>query len=435
MTDGRPIVRRVLVLSPRFVPTDSVDLHRIRANIGHYREFGWEPTVLAVQPDLCGRPVLPELARTVPADLDVRHCGAVPLRLAGRLGVTALGIRAFFHMLFAGLRLLRRERFDLVYVTTTEFLAMPLAAIWRRLTGVPFVLDFQDPWASDYEGAGTGDFVAWKYRLMRRIHAVLERWTARGAAGIIAVSPAYVDVLRRRYPALRDRPCAVIPFGFPLADFDAADESGRIAPAVGSALAEAEPGLAGGYFGRIGSDMESALDRMFAVLRAGRDVAPETFGNMRICLVGTSYQPGPGARGAIGQRIVDQGLSGLLSEQPERIPYLDALRSLRALDFVLVLGSDDPAYVPSKLAQTLAAGRRIIAFAGSNPAIGQVLDQVPTALVIPADLADVEAIARRLHLFLTTAAGSFEAQEAKARMYGAAFMAAREVEVFDSAIA
>lgn len=425
MTSGRPVVRRILVLSPRFVPTDAVDLHRIRSNIAYYRQLGWQPTVLAVRPELCGRPVLHELAMTVPDDLDIRHVGAMPVAIARRLGVSALGIRAFCHLLIAGLRILRQGRFDLVYVTTTEFLTMPLAAIWRRMTGVPFVLDFQDPWASDYAGAGTADFAPAKYGIMRRIHRILERLTVPSAAGLVAVSGAYVATLHRRYPALAARPSGIVPFGFNPRDL-------AVAASVCPAPARPADGMTGVYAGRVGGALSAAAGRLLEVLRAGLADDPGFFGRLRLDFVGTAYQ---GDRPEIAPKADAMGLSALVRERPRREPYLAVLAAQASAGFIVILGSDAGGYVPSKLAAVLSCRRPIVAFAGRDPEIERVLSPLPTAIVLPDRILDPVATARRLRDFLSETARDFAPQEKAALAFRAESMAAREVEIFDRAVA
>ena len=43
-------MREVLIISPRFPPINAADVHRVRTSLAYYRRFGWEPTVLCVDP-------------------------------------------------------------------------------------------------------------------------------------------------------------------------------------------------------------------------------------------------------------------------------------------------------------------------------------------------------------------------------------------------
>ena len=48
------VMKRVLIVSPSFPPISAADLHRVRTSLPFYREFGWQPFVLAVGADAHG---------------------------------------------------------------------------------------------------------------------------------------------------------------------------------------------------------------------------------------------------------------------------------------------------------------------------------------------------------------------------------------------
>ena len=149
-------LRRVLIVAPHFPPVNAPDMHRVRMSLAHYRSFGWDPIVLTVDAARQPEPADPLLMRTMPTDVPIVHTGAVPLLLTRLVGVGNVAIRAYANLRFAGLRIIRDAQVDLVFFSTTMFLCMPLGRVWRRKTKVPFVIDLQDPWASDYrseEGA------------------------------------------------------------------------------------------------------------------------------------------------------------------------------------------------------------------------------------------------------------------------------------------
>ena len=87
------------------------------------------------------------------------------------IGVGNAGLRCWLPMLFAGLRLLRHEKFDLVFFSTTQFFTFTLGRIWRRLRGVPYVFDMQDPWRTDYyqRPGSRPPPGGWKYRFARLV--------------------------------------------------------------------------------------------------------------------------------------------------------------------------------------------------------------------------------------------------------------------------
>jgi hypothetical protein len=75
-------------------------------------------------------------------------------------------------------------------------------------------------------------------------------------------------------------------------------------------------------------------------------------GRVRLHFIGTG--------GAV-RPIADQmGLNGTVVEHASRIAYLDVLNHLRHAQAVLVLGSDEPHYTPSKVYQAVLARRPVI---------------------------------------------------------------------------
>jgi hypothetical protein len=87
--------RRVLLVSPHFPPDTNAASHRVRLLAPHLAGFGWEPTVLTVDPvDYEGR-IDPALAALVPDSVRVVRCRAWNHRWTRRIGLGDLGLRSF----------------------------------------------------------------------------------------------------------------------------------------------------------------------------------------------------------------------------------------------------------------------------------------------------------------------------------------------------
>ena len=84
------MLKRALIVFPRFTPSNAADSHRVRQSLPYYREAGWEPTVLAVDPDEVSAPQDALLLRTIPDDVEVVRTGALPRRWTQRVGVGSL---------------------------------------------------------------------------------------------------------------------------------------------------------------------------------------------------------------------------------------------------------------------------------------------------------------------------------------------------------
>src|SRR5947208_6428284 len=102
-------MRRLLIVSPHFPPVNAPDMQRIRMSLPHFAQFGWEPRVLAVDPERVEGMREPLLLETVPADVPVHHASALNARWTRKLGVGALALRALPFLHRAGTRLIREH--------------------------------------------------------------------------------------------------------------------------------------------------------------------------------------------------------------------------------------------------------------------------------------------------------------------------------------
>jgi hypothetical protein len=426
-------VRTVLIVSPNFPPVHTPDMHRVRMSLPYYREFGWSPIVLAVRPADQEYPVDPALLASVPDDVPVVRTRAIPLAWGRRVGVGNVAIRAFGHLAVAGGRLIRATRPDLVYFSTTMFAALALGRIWKHRYGVPYVIDLQDPWFSTYYDDKPRGERPPKYAAARTLHRLLEPWTMRRVDGLVAVSSGYLDELRRRYPWLTGDRCATIPFGASERDFDlAAKMAGAGAPTAGPD----EP--RGVYIGRGGPDMATAARILLTALRLGRDRSAR-LAAARLEFIGTDYAPASRAQKSIQPLAESIGVQSQVRETTDRAPYFESLQRLASADFLVMLGSDDPDYSPSKVYPYLLARRPIVAVVHERSPVAEVLRRAGSGVVTTfATRDDVDGPARTLaEAWQTLIAKLPDAGVPDPGLlgsFGARALTARQCDLFDRAV-
>jgi len=378
------VPRKVLIISPRFPPINAPDHQRVRMALPYLRQFGWEATVLAVRPDDVEGVQDPLLERSLPAGLPVERVRALPARWIRLLGVGSLSFRAWRGLARAGRELLRRDRFDLVCFSTTEFPLMALGPRWRRNHGLPYVLDFHDPWVNDYYerhlevrppgGRIKHGFAQW---LARR----LERKTLLGAAHVLCVSPAYPEMFLRRYQELRRGQFTTLPFGAAQADFD---DLQRLS--VRQSSFDPEDGMLHWvYVGAVSPSMVMPARALFLALSRAADRAPELRSRLRIHFVGTNYAAGSRAQKIVEPVALDCGVADVVTEQPERIPYFQALRCLCDAQALVVPGSDDPGYTASKLYPYILARKPLLAIFHEASSVVAVLRQTRAGILVTFD--------------------------------------------------
>lgn len=364
-------MRRVLIVSPTFPPLDGADMHRVRTSLPFFRDHGYEPLVLALDPATTFGKRDTRLCATVPDDVRVWRV-AVPSDWLSRLvGLRSPALRSLPAIARVGDRVIVEESVALVYFSTTAFPLMTLGRYWLARHGVPYLLDLQDPWVNDYYARTRAEPPGGrlKYGVAHSLARVLEPVTLHRASHVISVSPAYPEALLSRYAWMRPEQFTVLPFGAPERDFDALtslDVSQRVFdPGDGC-----EHWV---YAGRGGDDMRRAVSALFGALRRARAEQPARFEHVRLHFVGTSYADAGRAQKTIEPAAREHGVADLVDEQPERVPYFEALRCLRDAHALLVVGSDDAAYTASKLYPNILARRPLLAVLHERSSAGDVL--------------------------------------------------------------
>lgn len=436
-----PAQRRLLIVAPHWPPINAPDLHRVRMSLSYYRECGWEPVVLCVHADDVVGTREPDLELTVPSDIRIVRCRALALRWTRWIGLGNLGWRALGSLQRAGAALLRRERFDLVFFSTTQFLTFALGPVWKRRFRVPYVIDIQDPWRTDYyERPGAprppgGQ----KYLLARMVARLLERPVYKHASGFISVSELYLTHLAIRYPWFAAKAQATIRFGASAADFARIREHPPGGPAF-----HREPGkLLFLYTGASGPIMPHALNQLFGAFKAYGAMHPDRSARFHFHFYGTSYvQPGSGVPSVLPV-AAEHGLTTQVTEIPHRLGHLESLALLHQADALLLLGSSDRAYSPSKLYPYYLSGKPILSVVFHDSYLETILEELncSTVAAFAGGLPD-DAAVEPIHRFLDLALAGFPKEKMPARreeFFNQNFLAEtltrRQCELFDLATA
>jgi len=373
-------MKRVLIVSPHFPPLNAPDMQRVRMSLPFYRENGWEPVVLTVEDRWQDGVREAELVGTVPSDVRVERTRALPPRWSRLFGIGNIGLRSWLFLLARGWRLLRREKFDLIFFSNTQFVTFSLGLIWKARFGVPYVIDVQDPWRTDYyERTGSSKPPGgWKYQFARAQAYLLEGPTFRRAGAVMSVSPSYLADLRKRYPRFAAVPTAVIRFGATRIDIPIA----RALPHSPYEYPRSQGEVNFLYTGASGPVMPHALTVLFTGLRRYRELHPERAGRLRFHFIGTSYvAPGRGKASVLPVAKLC-GVAENVDEVPHRIGHLEALRLQLDADILLLPGSSDLAYSPSKIYPYYLTGRPILGLVFRDSVMEGLLDELACAYMV-----------------------------------------------------
>ena len=175
--------------------------------------FGWDATIVCVDEKHSEIVKDPLLLQSIPEGTKVHRIKALPIKVAAKAGLGSLGLRSFWYYRNAVSKLLKNETFDLIYFSTTQFPLCVLGAYWQKRFKIPYVIDMQDLWHSDYYQDKPASQRPAKYWFSYPLHKYLEPIAMKKVNGLVSVSEHYISDLRGRYQFLANIPAATITFG------------------------------------------------------------------------------------------------------------------------------------------------------------------------------------------------------------------------------
>lgn len=336
-------------------------MQRVRMSMSYFSQYGWDAEVVAVDPKYPDLQKDDLLIESIPADARIHYVKAFPKKWTAKIGLGSIALRSLWFYLLKVNRLLKDKEFDLIYFSTTQFPVCTLGAYWKKHFKIPYVIDMQDPWHSDYYQDKPKEQRPSKYWFSYRLNKYLEPLAMRHTAGLISVSSDYIDTLKLRYPQISQVPSAVITFGAFEKDFDIAEKNQHLfKPLLNSDFINIV------YIGRGGNDMHSAITPLLKALKAD----PLKFSRIRLHFIGTSYAAAGQGKQTILPLAKHYGVEDKVVEITDRISYFHTLFTLQNADALFIPGSDDPKYTASKIYPYLLTNKNTLAiFNSQSPAI------------------------------------------------------------------
>jgi hypothetical protein len=358
-------MKRLALVSGHFAPSNLVGAHRARLWSRYLPEFGWEPIVVTGHPARYEERPDPDLERLVAPGIRVIHAPTFPTRPVRLVG--DLGIRAFWgcYRVLSGLA--RRREIDFVLVTIPSNFLAPVGRLIHRRYGLPFGIDYQDPWVNRWPGVEVPFSRAWaSYHLS----AMIEPWAVRYASLITGMAPGYVAGMLERNPDVADRAVvACMPMGIAPEDYELV----RVLNRPPFLFRPGDGRFHMIYAGALLPAGIAVLESFLAGLRELKSRSPEAAGRLKVHFVGTGRSPDDPQGHQVLPRARAVGVDDIVDEHPQRIGYVDALTHLARSDAVLVLGSTEAHYTPSKIFQAMLSRRPVFAMLHrDSTAVGMV---------------------------------------------------------------
>ena len=351
-------MKKLLIISPYFAPSNAADMQRVRMSLPFYREFDWDVEVVCVAEKYTDAVFDYLLNESVPNDIKIHRINALPKKITYKFGLGSIALRSLWHYKTYVDRLLKKEKFDLIFFSTTQFPVCVLGPYWKRKFGIPYVIDIQDPWFTNYYEDKPKHKRPKKYWFSYRLDKYLEPIALKNVSGLMAVSDAYIEDLTIRYPHLLKLPRATITFGGFKKDLEIASEHNSNFKLSFNKNPDCRHIV---YVGRGGFDMQRAVMILMKAFKEGLKSAPETFKILRFHFIGTSYAPlGSGQRTllSVAEKL---GVGDYVTEQTDRISFYESIFNLQSADALFIPGHEKPAYTASKMYPYIMTEKPIIA--------------------------------------------------------------------------
>ena len=390
-------MRRVVLVTAHFPPSNLVGVHRARIWSQFLPEFGWQPTVLTSHWKYYEEKLDWGMMDLIDPELQVvrtKALGTKPVRVLGNMA-----LRAMLWTRRALDELLSQNQIDFVHIIVPDHFSALLGPRVHTKHKVPYGIDYVDPWVHDSPRCKIFLSKAW---ISCCLSYVCEPLAIRHARLITGVSPLYYADVFQRNPSRQGQVLtAAIPLANSERDFDAISNGYHpteklFDPTDGSYHLV--------YAGALLPRARIVLDRF---LRAVRNFLDETRvgGRLKVTFVGTGRSPDDQDGHNIVAAIDKYGLSDHVFEHPARVSYLDVLWHLKVASAVLILGSTERHYTPSKVFQAVQTKNPILALLHRESTAAALLRESNAGIVVdvPDDgLLDINEIKDVLETLVST---------------------------------
>jgi hypothetical protein len=343
-------LKRILIISPHFPPSNLAAVHRSRLFAQHLTSFNWDPTILTVHEDFYEEELDRNLEQILPSNLKIEKVKAFKVTKPRLIG--DIGLRGFFQLYKKAKDIVEKKKIDFVYIPIPSFYVALLGRWLHHSTKVMYGIDYIDPWVHSFPGS---DKTFSRHWFTTQIAKLLEPIAIKKASLITGVAEGYYKAVQERNPALLSS-CVwgAMPYGGEEADHAKVKEL-NIQPYLFKKQAGKIQLV---YAGAMLPKAYEPLERIFKSIQKN----PEIFSSLEIHFIGTGKTPNDPLGFNVKPLAEKYNLwQSVVFEYPKRIPYIDVLVHLNAADGVFILGSTEAHYTPSKVYQGILSAKPVLA--------------------------------------------------------------------------
>jgi hypothetical protein len=369
--------------------------------------FGWRPIVLTVDPEYYDSPVDPDNVNLLADSLEVVRTKAWRSSWTRKIGIGDVGMRSLWYHWQALKQICRKTKIDLIFIPVPPYVPMMLGRLAYEKFGIPYVIDYIDPWVTDYYWNLPRKERPPKWPLAYAMSRLLEPYALKRAVHITGVSTGTTDSVLNRYGWFASNQATEIPYGAESGDFDYL----RRQPRANSIFNDNDGLLHLSCVGACIPSMYAAVRALFAAVRLGLGRDKELFDRLRLHFVGTSYS----ANGSASQDVLtmarEANIESQVTEQTTRVSYLESLQIMMDSHALFLLGSDEPHYTASKIFPYVLSRKSLLTIFHEESSVVRILDDIEAGEVVTFNSQSppetkVKDISARLTSILRLPAGS-----------------------------
>lgn len=377
-------MKRVLIIGADFTPSSLPPATRIRFFARHLPEFGWEPIVLTTKSQFYDWPTDSENERLLSDSLEVIRTDAWRSSWTRKIGIGDIGMRSLWHHWRALKQLCSEKEIDLIFIPVPPSITMILGPMAHKKFGIPYVIDYIDPWVTEYYWKLPRKQRPPKWPMAYALSRLVEPYALKKVSHITGVSKGTTDSVINRYSWLTENDATEIPYGAAAEDFSYL----RLHPRKNINFDPRDGLLHVSYVGACIPGMYSAVRALFAGVRLGLEQEAELFGRLRLHFVGTSYAAHGNGQRSVAGIAREMGLEAYVDEAPARVAYLDSLQIMLDSHGLVLVGSDEPHYTASKVFPYLLSQRPLLAIFHEESSIVDVMQKSETGRTVAFNLAE-----------------------------------------------
>lgn len=320
--------KRLFIIAPHFPPSSLPPAQRVRMLAAYLPVLDVKLTFFTTYSKYREEKEDEWMLKLAGNQYDLITLKACNQKITRKFGIGDLGLRMLPFLFFRLWKECKKQKPDLVLYPVPPWYILLIAPLIKKLTHVPYAIDFIDPWV---EGGQLQKDAKFKRRISQKIARKFERKVTRDATIIYAVSEGINQQLIQRHPILKNTPMYAIPYGADPKDFSIVNIENKnrdycLIRYIGAVWDDAYPVL-------------EALFKAFPIIKK----------NTKIEFIGTGYAGGNLAKRQLDRFIKENNLQDFLNEKSNRVPYKQAVSLTKESDILLLFGGMQAYYAASKL--------------------------------------------------------------------------------------